>query len=455
MNLRVKWRHALYGLFLLGLFLRLPNLDAPRQIVFDEIYFGKFATAYCCSHESIFDIHPPHGKLLVAATAKLFGHEAGFDYKNIGETYTPEVAVFGLRLMPALMGALVPSLAAILALQLGAPLFAAFFCGFVLTWESGLWVQSRIIAIDPILISAILATLILTCKALKSDDMKSRTRWILGAGAASGFAVGSKFTGLACFPLIAAMMLWSMYQSRHERRLMILMREAVWFAVGFTVIYLTGWWLHFYLLSKPGPGDAFHHPTGLFFVDLINLHQIMIEKNAGITTPHPYASMAYTWPVMRRPVFYWSEGERFIYLIGNPVVWYGVLLTFLWSVGVWFEELYKRVKHRRFSEILNIPGTLALAAVIIGFAPLMRVSRPLFLYHYFPTLIFMTVFSCVMLSTAGPQLKIKDSKWGPHLYLIACALVVVGFIAVLPLTGMTTVASGYRDWIFMHVPTWR
>lgn len=455
MSFKVKWHHALLCLFVIGLLLRLPNLDSPREIVFDEIYFGKFSSAYCCSHESIFDIHPPHGKLLIAGMAKLFGHQAGFDYKGIGQTYPPEVAVVGLRIVPALTGALIPCLAAILALQLGAPLFAALFCGFLLTWDSALWVQSRIIAIDPILIAAILGALILTLKALNSADMKHRTRWILAAGAASGLAVGSKFTGLAILPLIFVLMLWNVFHSKHHRRILIFGREAVWFGAGFIVVYLSGWWLHFYLLDRPGPGDAFYKPVGLFFVDLVNLHRIMFEKNAGITTPHPYASMWYTWPVMRRPIFYWSSGEKFIYLIGNPVVWYGVLFSFLWAVGVWLEEAFKLLVKKRFTAVIDLPGTLALGAVVVCFAPLMRVTRPLFLYHYFTTLIFMTIFSCVSLSLVGSQLKLGEMKYSRHLYVGACILVVFGFIAMLPFTGMTNAALGYRDWIFAHVPTWR
>jgi dolichyl-phosphate-mannose--protein O-mannosyl transferase len=35
--------------------------------VFDEVTFGKFVQAYCCTGERFFDIHPPHGKLLIAA----------------------------------------------------------------------------------------------------------------------------------------------------------------------------------------------------------------------------------------------------------------------------------------------------------------------------------------------------------------------------------------------------
>ncbi len=450
-----QWKQVLIGFFAIGLLLRLPNLDTPREIVFDEIYFGNFSSAYCCSHNSFFDIHPPHGKLLIAASAKLFGHQSGFDYRAIGQTYTPEVAVFGMRLIPALAGALIPCLAAYLVMLWGGGIYAAMFCGFLLTWDSALWVQSRIIAIDPILISAILLSLIFTALALKSDDMKKRTRWILAAGSAAGLAVGCKFTGMACLPLIFVLLVLGTLKSRHPRRWLILLRQMLWFVGGFMVVYLSGWWLHFYLLTNPGPGDAFFRPSGEFFKDLVDLHQIMFEKNAGITAQHPYASLWYTWPIMQRPIFYWSSGDRFIYLLGNPVVWYGVLIAFLLGIGVWLEQAFQLVRAKRLTDVFNIPGTWALAAVVVSFGPLMRVSRPLFLYHYFSTLIFMTIFSCLILPTMAQRVRLFSGKWRRHIYLVACMIVVLGFVAVLPMTSMTNFAIEYRDWVYMHLPNWR
>ncbi|MBI3421301.1 MAG: phospholipid carrier-dependent glycosyltransferase, partial [Candidatus Sungbacteria bacterium] len=51
------------GLWLLttaSIGLHFTALDYPRQVVFDEVHFGKFVNAYCCTKERFFDIHPPH-----------------------------------------------------------------------------------------------------------------------------------------------------------------------------------------------------------------------------------------------------------------------------------------------------------------------------------------------------------------------------------------------------------
>jgi hypothetical protein len=82
------------------------GLSSPRQVVFDEVTFGKFVQAYCCTGERFFDIHPPIGKLLIAAAAKLGGLSSSFQFETIGQSYGTE-PVWALRLVPALMGTLI------------------------------------------------------------------------------------------------------------------------------------------------------------------------------------------------------------------------------------------------------------------------------------------------------------------------------------------------------------
>ena len=72
-------RDALVLLVLLGVgfCLHFVALAYPREVIFDEVHFGKFVTAYCCTGERFFDIHPPHAKLLVAGVAWVGGYRGG------------------------------------------------------------------------------------------------------------------------------------------------------------------------------------------------------------------------------------------------------------------------------------------------------------------------------------------------------------------------------------------
>ena len=90
-------------LFVLSSGLHLFRLSEPRRVVFDEVHFGTFVSAYCGDGRYFFDIHPPHGKLLIAAMARLGGYRGGQTFRELDEPMT-EVSPALLRLAPALAG---------------------------------------------------------------------------------------------------------------------------------------------------------------------------------------------------------------------------------------------------------------------------------------------------------------------------------------------------------------
>ena len=112
-------------LLMLSAAVHLLGLSHPENVVFDEVHFGGFASAYCCSHEYIFDPHPPHAKLIIAATARLLGFHGGVDFAYIGESFG-KISPVPLRLAPALAGVLLPLFIFVLLRQLGATTAAAF-----------------------------------------------------------------------------------------------------------------------------------------------------------------------------------------------------------------------------------------------------------------------------------------------------------------------------------------
>ena len=125
-------------LLLLGLVLRGSGLGHPDSVVFDEVHFGKYATAYCCTGTRIFDIHPPHAKLLIAGGARLAGYQGGIAFERIGEPFG-SVSPLPLRLVPAIAGALLAPLLFVLLLQLGASLPAAVLGGCWWCWTTRWW----------------------------------------------------------------------------------------------------------------------------------------------------------------------------------------------------------------------------------------------------------------------------------------------------------------------------
>ena len=71
-------------LFGLGILTRFYGLSWPREVVFDEVHFGKFVSSYITGRY-YFDIHPPLGKLLIAAAAWYSGYDGRQPFERIGE----------------------------------------------------------------------------------------------------------------------------------------------------------------------------------------------------------------------------------------------------------------------------------------------------------------------------------------------------------------------------------
>lgn len=457
-------------ILLFGALLRLPWLSEPSVIVFDEVHFGKFATAYCCTHERFFDIHPPHGKLLIAAAAALGGYRTPFPFSNIGDPYPQEMPVFYFRLVPALAGILLPlALFSVLRL-LGVSLAGAFGGGLLLALDNAVWVQTRLIALDGVLWLSMLTAVACLLQAQRFNSLRKRVGWLVLCGIAMGMAVGSKLTGLTTGVLVLALIVNEALERRSWGHILIVLRECIWIGLPFLLTYLGGWALHFALLTQSGAGDAFYRPTGDFFQDLVRFHQVMLGANLGLTVGHPDASAWWTWPFMAVPVYYWGQAERAIYLIGNPVVWWGTTAVGLTAIMVWILGAVTRLRLPEpppmtlapladgakglVSEDPNLALRIPAIGFVVSFLTLSGVSRSLFLYHYVPSLCFALMFCVAWLERCGwtepnlPLLQQPMRYWG----LILLAL--LGFVLMVPVSGGIREFSWWRMLLFQAFPLW-
>jgi len=318
---------SLIILLLLGSLTHFGWLSHPDSVVFDEFHFAPFANAYCCSHEHIFDVHPPHGKLLIAGTAKLFGFE-GMTFGRIGQAYEPGVA-YALRAFPAFAGTLLPLIIFGLVRILGGSRVAAFFAGLLLVLDNAILVQTRIIALDGILLAATFGSLLLFLHADKSTQPFKQAFLFFLAGCAGGLALGIKLTGALALGLIGLCILVDLFLHRSWPRFWYWVKYSMWIVVGACLVYLLGWLLHFLLLTDPGPGDIWHTFSDNHFEDLITTHQKMFSANTGLTESHPDSSPWWSWPLMTTPLYYWVQNTAKIFFLGNPVIWWGSILMLL------------------------------------------------------------------------------------------------------------------------------
>ena len=440
-------------LLILGLVIFLFQLSTPRSVVFDEVHFGKFITSYCCSGERFFDIHPPHAKLLIAGGAYLGGYRGGFSFQNIGQLYG-SIPIAALRLVPALAGIAIPLIIfALLRLAKVSPP-VAFLGGLAMVFDNALVLQSRVIALDSLLLASTFGSLALFLWA----RVRGGRDWglFIASGALAGFAAGTKFTGLVAIGLLGVLVLLALLQAKGKREIERWVSIGVLILIGAIATYLAGWLMHFTLLTSPGSGDAWGIPTGTFWPDLVQIHKQMLGANYNLEATHPYSSPWWSWPIMRRPVFYWSGTEgAWLYFLGNPAVWWGTSLLFVAAVLATIRQ----------KKIQAYEAGVFLAGYVIAYLPFLRVPRALFLYHYLTPLLFSLLFGLWWLDKTvkheawskkqGSKLRITNYELRklPTWYWLVLAVIVGGFILFSPITyGF---ASPEWQNFLMWLPTWR
>jgi dolichyl-phosphate-mannose-protein mannosyltransferase len=383
-----------------SLITRFWGLFSPRAVVWDEIHYERFAGAYFTGDRYI-DVHPPLGKLLMAGAAKLLGIS--------GATLVNAEPAPLLRVLPALMGALIIPLVYLLLRELGSGRRTAAFGALLLLVDNAMLVESRLILPDIMLL--FFGILVVYAYAVaRGATGTARWVWIAGAAAAGGAAVSIKWTGLTALALIG--FAWALEArrdgSRDWRRLA---GEASLFALLPIAIYVGSFAVHFALLPHGRPNDPImsdetrallrEHPVSFlredesFAKSFVDLNWKMQAINvAWAADQHPSASKWYTWPIAKHSIGYWNERnadagtERWIILFANPIVWWGALVGALATI-VAFMRRAKALESRR--AVLAVLGV----GYVGNFLPFAFIQRPMFLYHYFFALIYSVLFATI------------------------------------------------------------
>lgn len=419
----------------------------PNEVVFDEVHFGKFISGYL-THEYFFDIHPPLGKLLISGMGWLTEFKPGFSFANIGEKF-PDNGYVWLRLLPTIAGTLLPPILALLALELGLSRWTAFSLGILIALENGMIVQSRLILLDSFLL--LFGFLGLYFYILYRNK-KRRAIFLVLTGLFCGLSFSVKWTGLSFLGIILLLQLVDSLKKISLKSLKISLLSLILLPLA---IYISVFVIHLNLLSKSGPGDAFMSqefkksligssdyqnqslkPLNIF-QKIVELNIKMYQTNAGLTAGHPYGSKWYTWPIMQRPIFYWSGMDEKIYLLGNLPLWWGSSLATAIFICLFFIKRWWR----------NSTAFLLLLGYVSAYIPFVPVPRVLFLYHYFAPLIFSIMILIFLINELPRRYRIIIL----FLYIIT---VFVNFLYFSPLTYGTKISdSQYQQRVWLG--TWR
>ena len=424
---------------------RATNLNGTY---FDEIYHGR--TAYEMIHKLYCyeNTHPPLGKELIAVGVLIFG-----------------MCPFGWRFMGTLFGVLMVPIIYNFSKKFFKETWISIVTTILFTFDFMHFVQTRISTIDVyVTLFIMLSYFFMYCYTRISffDTKLSKTLIPLGlCGFSMGLSWASKWTGIYSAIGLAIIFFAQMirrfreyiYAAKnpggktgeishqyivknfHKKLIITLLWCCVFFIVVPAVIYVLS-----YIPFNDGTDRG-------LIQKVIEAQKTMYNYHSNLDATHPYGSKWYQWPIMYRPIWYYSgvvsdtvrEG---ISAFGNPLVWWAGIPAFAFMLYRMF------VKKDRKAAFLSV-GYLS------QYAPWFKVTRVVFIYHYFPSVPFVTVmvgYSMYLIVKKYPKVR--------KLAYVYTALAVGLFIMFYPvLSGtpttihyVTTYLKWFENWVLLQ--TW-
>ncbi|WP_373536160.1 dolichyl-phosphate-mannose--protein mannosyltransferase [Microcoleus sp.] len=419
---------GMFAVFLLSLTLRFWQLERFNTLVFDEVYYAKFANDYL-TRTPFFNAHPPLSQYIIAIGIAI-GTHLPFGKTAVNSMAGSLLSPWDYRWLNALTGSFIPLVVGALAYQLVPRRTFAFIAALFIACDGLFLVESRY-ALNNIylVLFGILGQLFI----FKSVEAEGKKRWLLLVLAGIGFGASAaiKWNGLwflfgTYLILICA---WAVRfiqgnrgneeQSREVDSPLIPAESPVqkltqlnFIEVGLSLavipilVYSICWIPHLHL-----------NPTPNFWqmqTEILTYHE-RIKSGPSV---HPYCSTWYSWPLMLRPIVYFyktasnnaqpdpvlpplpsgaTETIFDVHAIGNPFLWWFSTLALILVAGVLIHRIVVWFQTRQVASVDSLeqqqpilfPPTAQmwmLLYLIVNWAanllPWMKVSRCVFLYHY-------------------------------------------------------------------------
>ncbi|MGH2405711.1 MAG: phospholipid carrier-dependent glycosyltransferase [bacterium] len=421
----------LLAIALFAALVRVPRLDTPSTMFFDEIYYAKAAQQILAGKEVTEErTHPPLSKLIIAAAIAVAGDDA-----------------FGWRIAPALAGTLLVLVVYSLAEALFGDRVIAALSALLVAVDGLVFVESRIAKPDIFLTLFLFGAFAAFWKYLRSrldtPDPPVDTspdphagiperrrasgrgvRWLYLAGFAAGCAIATKWTTVVPLSTIPVTMLILRGWGRIAFPRADLRHVVAAFTVVPAAVYLLTY-IPYFLLGH-GVGEFVRHQISMY------------EFHATLTAPHPYQSRWSSWPLLLRPIWYeyqevGPQVYRGILAIGNPLVWWASLPAFALIAA-------------RAVRLRAMPETFLAAGFAISYIQYAFITRALFLYHFLPALLFL------IMALAAVLARIR-ARVGGGVVLVFLVLAVGWVVAFYPVLSALPI-HGPRYWRLMWFGTW-
>ena len=411
------------GVFLLSVGLRFWGLGRFNTLVFDEVYYAKFANNYL-THTQFFDGHPPLSKYLIAI-GMWIGSQLPFGQDNINGLTGSLRSTWSYRWLDALTGSFIPLVVAGIAYQLSHRRSYALVAALFAAADGLFLVESRYALNNVYLV--IFGLLGQWCLLLGLEQRRRRPFWLTLAGIGFGASASIKWNGL--WFLLGAYLIWMaawvirwVHRPARDGQQPVapiqtplqnltqlnVLHILVFLAIIPAVVYSLEWIPHLQLNPQFG------------FLEVQK--QILAYHNRVGDGPkvHPYCSHWYTWLLMLRPVAYFYETAQSIndlppvlgpplpagtgkviydvHAIGNPALWWFstvavILLLWLLQERLWVWASHSQDPNASTLGIRLQPAESWIALYLFlnwlaNLLPWVKVTRCTFMYHYMGSSVF-------------------------------------------------------------------
>ncbi|MCW6007346.1 phospholipid carrier-dependent glycosyltransferase [Micromonospora sp. CPCC 205371] len=353
--------------------LRLVNLDKPKGLIFDEVYYPT--DAWDMLHRGVewdektngpaYVVHPPLGKWMIALGEMVYGNNE-----------------MGWRISGALIGTLSVLIMVRVARRMFHSTVLGCAAGLLMALDGFHLVLSRISLLDIFLMFFVLAAF----GALVMDRDARRRRWLRAmeagldpsqpgqAGRPSfdwrtgvpwwrllcavmmGCALSVKWSAIWFVPVFALLIVWWEVGARRSAGVRRPWRDTVidefgWLLLAGVLIVVTytatwaGWFATDTGYFRHWLRDTGHAepPVWGAIRNLLHYHHEMYKFHSTLDATHQYQSWPWQWLLLGRPIaFYWSADGNcgasscasHILLVGTPLLWW----SFIPALGalVWF-----------------------------------------------------------------------------------------------------------------------
>ena len=407
--------------------------DHNNGMIFDEIYHARTAYEHVRNIQPTENSHPPLGKSIISLGIRAFG-------------MTP----FGWRVMGILFGVLMlPMLYVFIKNLFDNTTVAA--CGTALfAFENMFFAQTHISTIDTFVVFFIIAMYLFMYRYVSSGydaPLAGTLPPLFLCGLSFGLGAATKWTALyAALGLVVLYVTYLVKRGKHQyasgkreafRSFLLLTLAA---SVGFFVVVPSVVYTLSYIPYATASGQPL--TFGGLLGDMWHNQAFMLEYHGKLVLDmeHPDQSRWWMWMLNIRPaVFYYSAfagSGAIIATFSNPLVAIGGLV----AVGFALFDFFRKKSKAAF-------------VIAVGFLaqllPWIPVTRMTFAYHYFPSMVFLTLAICYVFK----NILERAPKHKGRLYLFTGVSVGLFFLLFPPTAGIW-MESWYWVWFAKWLPSW-